>query len=1439
VRGTVLKTCRIVLVQLFLPALLLAQAHNHSQPLRISTPGITTRLERFAPLSISDNPQLGNVPIDRLAVDRRGFLWVGTIYGLARFDGYDLKIYHEDAADSSGTFKVQVQAIAVDGDGFVWGGTAIAGMVRLDPVTGQTRWYRGRETDSSSIGNGAYRLFVSADGALWAATRFGLAKYNRESDTFIRYNLPSDFPRRQDGESYTPYTISSICELGPSIFVGLVGGGLGELNRDTGVWKRYMHKPGSGDCPSFDIIRAVCPDRQGRLWMSTRNTGLDCYDPQTGVWRHFSVSSKGIQPYKIDNCPEECMPIWSMVQDSLGGLWLTSLKTGIFRLDQATGNYSLFRHDSTDANSLPYDSHTWLGAQYISEEGRSKDLHGGTSIVWIPSGAEGMYRIIVRRDPSTGVSARPVDGTLGFLITALMQESPGRVWAAQMNARLALFDLRSRTLELHPEDPLDVYRVGGPTHLALLPDRNILMSTQGFKTWILDQQNDSFVPFVQSLRVGNFLAESDSLLWLGCRSALGMSFIAAINRQTGTYIAYPRQDSDSSSHRDETVTSMCTDGNGGLWYGTAGGGLIRFDMKLKTYRRFAAQSASENSLNANGVYALLPETAVAVSDSRQRPGLSTGDWDRLWVGTEAGLARMECSTGTFEHFHNTLPQNRDLWITGIVDDGVGRLWIAAHQGAFCFTKATRSFRRLTPPSLLPNVYFRAVMFEPLTRTVTFGGANGFFSFAVDDPPPASAPSSVVLTSFKVFDKDYPLDADISTLTSITLPYSASFFSFTFAVLDFLDPAKNQYAYKLEGVDREWVQAGTRRYVSYTNLDPGKYRLTVRGSNSDGIWSEKPTEIEIIILPPWYRTTWAYLAYFLGFLGILYVLRAFDRRRAELKHSLELKSFEAAKMGEVDQLKSAFFANISHEFRTPLTLILGPLEQFAERFKHDEQAQATVSMMRRNGLRLLQLINQLLDLSRMDAGKMSLQVRPLELVALSRSLVMSFQSFAERKKIVLIFDPEEDEIIAYSDRDKFDKILTNLISNALKFTGEGGEVKVVLRITPGAKDKGTVLLPPCRRIELVVSDTGIGIAPSAIPKVFDRFYQVESAHTQAQDGTGIGLALAKELVELMRGQITVQSTPGHGSTFVVQLPIGKEEWRPEEIAAEEQLAETRTNSSAAAIIDEEPPSEEQHDSRAHSKPQVLVVEDNADVRNYIRGFLEKEFDILEAENGKEGLEKALEAGPDLAISDVMMPVMDGVQLCRELKGDDRTSHIPVILLTSKATTEGTLEGLEIGADDYILKPFEARELMARAKNLIETRKRLWKKYHQQVTFGPGNVAVTSTDGRFLKRLSELIEEHIADNDYDTEALAHDICMSRMQLNRKLNALTGHSTHEVVREFRLQRAAKLLRGQAGNITGVAYDVGFNSLSHFARAFRERFGVVPSEYAAHTAKNDGNVI
>ena len=608
----------------------------------------------------------------------------------------------------------------------------------------------------------------------------------------------------------------------------------------------------------------------------------------------------------------------------------------------------------------------------------------------------------------------------------------------------------------------------------------------------------------------------------------------------------------------------------------------------------------------------------------------------------------------------------------------------------------------------------------------------------------------------------------------------------------------------------------------------------------------------------------------------------ELERAQLKHELELEHLQAEKLQEIDRMKSRFFANISHEFRTPLTLILGPLENLlSENFREPVKKQFRV--MLRNGRRLLRLINQLLDLARLEAGSMSLKARPENIVQLLKGIVLSFSSLAERKQITLKFEAPEESLITYVDRDKLEKIVSNLLSNAFKFTPEGGAVAVeaISDWGLGNADFGTTQQSAIRNlkseiaehqefVEIRVKDTGIGIPPDKLEKIFDRFYQADDSYTREQEGSGIGLALTKELVELHRGEIRVTSELGRGSTFIVRLPLGREHLKPEEFVEagdqssviseqssvnseqssvnSEQLSVTSdqlsvTSDQSPVFSELQPTSDQQQatsiqdQASSIEQPVLLIVEDNADVRTYIRDYLDKDYRIIEAVDGEEGFEKSARAIPDLIISDVMMPKMDGYELCRKLKTDERTSHIPVILLTARAGGESKVEGLETGADDYIIKPFDARELQVRVKNLIEQRRKLRERFRQEITLQPKAIAITSMDEQFLQKAMAAVEQNLSDPEFSTDEFARRVAMSRMQLHRKLRALTDQSTHEFIRTYRLQRAAQFLQNRAGNVTEICYDVGFNSLSHFAKAFREQFGQSPSEFAeAHSQQGEG---
>ena len=525
----------------------------------------------------------------------------------------------------------------------------------------------------------------------------------------------------------------------------------------------------------------------------------------------------------------------------------------------------------------------------------------------------------------------------------------------------------------------------------------------------------------------------------------------------------------------------------------------------------------------------------------------------------------------------------------------------------------------------------------------------------------------------------------------------------------------------------------------------------------------------------------------------------------------MSRFEAEKLHEVDELKTSFFTNISHEFRTPLTLILGPVKQMIDE-TNEQKSKEKLSVVHKNAKRLLNLVNQLLDIAKLESGNMKLRTSPQNIIPFLKAIVISFTSYAERKNITLKFETSEEKIIVYFDNEKFEKIITNVLSNAFKFTPERGKIMVRAE----SNDKF---------LTINISDTGVGIPKEKISKIFDRFYQVNQAHTREYEGTGIGLAFTKELIELHKGTIEVESVEGKGTTFKINIPLGKDHLKPEEIII--------TDDNNSLTIHTEPFLEEPAIKNKfnfitkNGKPILLIVEDNYDVRNYIKQNLENGFNITEACNGEEGWEKSISQIPDLIISDVMMPKLDGFKLCEKLKSDERTSHIPIILLTAKASSQDKINGFKTGADDYIMKPFEPNELVERIKNLIEQRKRIHDHFRKHGLLELDDSKVNNLDKEFLNKVVNTISKNISSESFCVELLAEKLFISRSLLHKKLVSLTGESPVELIRRIRLQKATELMEKKFGNISQIAMEVGFNSSAYFTECFKEQFGISPSQY------------
>ncbi|MGB3464521.1 MAG: response regulator, partial [Cyclobacteriaceae bacterium] len=708
----------------------------------------------------------------------------------------------------------------------------------------------------------------------------------------------------------------------------------------------------------------------------------------------------------------------------------------------------------------------------------------------------------------------------------------------------------------------------------------------------------------------------------------------------------------------------------------------------------------------------------------------------------------------------------------------------------------------------------------------FGGINGFNVFDPDEIEYNEYQPPVYFTDFKLSNvsldpqSQSPLTEDISLAKEINLAHDQNDFSIEFSLISFSQSRRNIFAYQLENYDEDWREVGNRRSAHYTHIPPGDYVFKVKATNSDGIWSEKTASVNIHIARAWYHSYIAYLLYalVLGTLLWLGIYLLLNRERLRAQYNLE--HMELSKMQELDEMKSRFFANISHEFRSPLTLILGPLKGLMNSTEDEEQKEQ-FGLMIRNARSLLGLINQLLELSKLERGKMKLEASERDIVEFLKPLVKSFTAMANKKYIRYKIDLPSHEVLVYFDNDKLEKIVTNLLSNAFKYTPDFGTVELKL------KDESHC-------VSLQVSDSGIGVPDDEAEYIFNRYYRVNNKQAVRNEGTGIGLSLARELVQLHRGSIMLVKGQEHGATFKVWLPKGDAHLTPD------QIVDHETNRSedlmqediltGAVELDE---TIERIENEVNNLPLILVVEDDKDISRYVRKILEEDYKVIEAGDGEQGIKAALNQIPDLIISDVMMPGIDGYGLCGVLKNDLKTSHIPIILLTAKASNESAIVGFEQGADYYVNKPFDPKVLLLRVKNILNTRDKIVKQLgSKSLHMEPKDIQMAKKDQDFLNRAVEIVELHISDSDFNVEDLGRELGLSRMQLYRKLKALIGKSANEFIRFIKLKRAAQLLDQGSMTISEITYKVGFNDLKYFRDCFKKQYGVNPSDYSGKNA-------
>jgi signal transduction histidine kinase/ligand-binding sensor domain-containing protein/DNA-binding response OmpR family regulator len=1374
---------------------------------------------------------LSNNQVLDILQDDRGFMWFATENGVNRFDGYTFKVYKNDPKDS----------------------TTLSNNYVLD-------------------------LFRDSMGTIWVGTLNGLNQYDPTSDRFIRFmdNLQS----QENKDAHTINYIYLPDHKNNNLFWISCGIELWKFDRNTGNFKTFLTTKQFGKDKKFIRIKEIVKDFYGIYWLGTTPTGLLRFDNKRMEITPFRYQS---DISVIQNAGE----VNNLTIDHSGQIWYGVLtgEEGLVRIDPKTGNAVQYFHNKNDPGSISDNS---ISCPYTDSSGD----------VWIGTLKGGLNKFTPETKKFAHYMNRPeIPYTISSNSNWIIYEDRSHVfWVGNYPGGLNKFDRKSAVFNQLFQDidnPINLFNVSvsGMVEIRKGEQNQLWIGTWGDGLLLLDFQTGKIIQYLHDPDNSNSLSdniitrlatsqyEETPELWIATINGL-----CKYNLGTQKFTRFYHDPDDPESISNNTIRSVLVDQTGVVWAGTRDGTLDRFDPELNKFTRmdmgtddiFCIFEDREGNLWLGDDDRLVKLNKDRTSfhtylhDPKDSTSLSNPqiysfheyqfqNFHVLWVGTGGGLNRYDYKTEKFSNYdHNDgLPSDQ---IFSILEDNDQNLWIGTNKGLSKFNPINNTFRNYDTHDGLYQLQFNwSSCLKTVGGQLLFGGSNGITAFYPDSIRDNPHIPPIVITDFLIFSESVPIagkDLDyktdvyylpqhISTLDEVTISYKENIFSFEFAALDYHSPQKNQYAYMMEGVDPDWVYTdASRRFASYTNLDPGEYIFRVMGSNSDGIWNEAGTSLKIIITPPWWLSGWAYAAYFFLIITVVVTTWRFQIRRIQLRNELKMKSFEARQLQRVDQVKSRFFANISHEFRTPLTLILGPVEQMlSDKFKGNVKTQ--YQMILRNGRRLLDLINQLLDLSKLESGQMKLRVSQRDILPYLKGVVQSFSSLAETKKITFTFKTAVDSLLGYVDQDKLEKIVNNLLSNAFKFTPENGAITVNIEHPPQSPLEGGLK----GGVEISISNTGPGIPTDQLEKIFDRFHQADNSYKKDSEGTGIGLALTKELVQACHGEIRVESEPDKITTFTVMLPIGKEHFKQAEIFEEDDIGYQIPDTSdldlsgirhpPSGILNQELSIQDPVSSIKHPvsgprspvsgvrSPLLLIVEDNPDVTTYISSFLESEYRIITAENGADGWEKALKKFPDLVISDVMMPVMDGFELCKKLKTDVNTSHIPVILLTARADIESKLEGLEFGADDYVTKPFDTRELQVRSRNLLEQRRKLREKFNRDLAVQPHDVTVSSLDEQFLNKALEIVEQNLTDPKFTVDRFGKEMAMSRVHLHRKLHALTNQSSSGFIRTLRLKRAAQLLQKRRGNIAQIAYEVGFNNLSYFSKSFHKEFGVLPSEY------------
>lgn len=1310
--------------------------------------------------------------------DSKGFMWFGTKDGLNRFDGITFKSYKNNPFGKNTLGNVFIRSIMEYDKNSLWIGTD-EGIYVYDYIREEFHRFKIHAPGNVPITTPVNSLIRASDGTIWIAT-LGQGAFNFQppKNRLIQYKNSADI-----STSLSNDFVSDVYETKDgSIWVSTLGGGLNQILKLDKKIVRYVHDRNVPGSITDNSVFVAYEDSQYNLWIGTENGGLNMLDRARGIFT--SYQSKGLAGDISSNTVRQ-------IFESKPGELLIGTEKGLNVLNIDKRKFTVYQNQKNDYKSISDNAIYSI----------FRDKEGG---IWVGTYFGGVNYIAksnkqVEHYYPTGELA----SLSGRAVSAFLEDSKGRFWVGTEDGGLNLFDKRERSFtkilpgtnyqNIHDlaEDKNGTIWIG--TFLTGLVNYN--PETRAYKNYLHNENNPNTLSNNSAFSV---YKDNEGMIWVGTISGLN--------------IYHPETDSFTRLNQlglDRFYTyDILQDSKGNMWFATYGNGVICYNKKQNKWKQYAYAETDKNSLSNNKVI-------VIYEDSKQR----------LWFGTEGGGLNLFNSVSdkiVRKGYNDGITSNV---IFGILEDNYGYLWISTNNGLLKYDPAKKTTNVYGDKDDFQGTQFNYKSFyKRADGKMYFGGINGFNAFYPENILKNNFIPPVKIVNFQLFNKDVtvgpnsPLQKTISQTSSIRLAYDQSVIGFEFVALSYTAPTKNYYSYMLEGFDKEWLSSGSQRKVTYTNLPPGKYTFKVKAASSDGVWNTKGTSLQLIITPPWWQTLTAYIIYGLLIIIIFFISRRYILRSIHRKHQHRTEAARVEKEKNFYNQKIEFFTTIAHEIRTPLSLIIGPLENVMAEYEVEPDMQDQLELMDKNSKRLLNLVNQLLDFRKVEERRYNLSTERTEVIQLIRTIYSRF-NVNSSKKTHITLDSEMASFFSWVDVEVLTKVLSNLLFNAIKFTNSNvtvsiDEIKMVELPVDGKTH-------PC--IIIHVSDDGDGISPEQINNIFEPYLQLSDSGNNGIPGTGIGLALARSLTELHNGVLSVVSQLGKGSTFSVTIPVMLENTIIDTLSSDIFKQDTRAVSTAI-----EKQENQAVEVKANtSKATILIVEDNVEVLGFLKQSFDKHnYHVFTAPNGEAALVKLNQYEIDLVLSDVMMPNMDGFELCKRIKDNVETSHIPVVLISAKSGSESVVEGFELGADAYLSKPFSMKQVQLQVNNIIQSRRLLRKKFNNPFS-QPKDLSYNKNDQKFLENITKVIEEHLLVTNFGVEELSREIGISRSGLHKKLKVMIGLGPNELIRSVRLKHAAQMILKHEYNLSEVAYNTGFSSPSYFTKCFTKEFGVNPKEF------------